>query len=138
MVAEQLGIQVFKSINQKGFIDSVYKSDLFFSVHGREIVPEEMLAIPPLGCVNVHPCLYKYKGANPVQRMLDDDNSKASVAVHYMVEKVDAGEVILEEFVDVAGTTVEEVYNELYPYYIKAISGNYEIRTMNNKGDANY
>lgn len=121
MVAEELGIPVFSSIEKEGFIKDVEKSDLFFSVHGREIVPKEMLMMPPLGCVNVHPCLYKYKGANPIGRMLDDKNSKASVGVHYMVEKVDEGEVIVEEFVDIAGKTVEEVYNELYPCYIKAI-----------------
>ena len=35
-----------------------------------------------------------------------------------MTEKLDSGEVIAEEFVDVAGaTTVCEVYNRLYPYY---------------------
>ena len=39
-----------------------------------------------------------------------------------MVEKVDAGEVIVEKFVDVSGkNTVGGVYNELYPYYALAI-----------------
>jgi methionyl-tRNA formyltransferase len=50
--------------------------------------------------------------------LLKDKNPKASVGVHYMTERVDAGEVIIEEFVDVSGKeTVVEVYNELYPYY---------------------
>jgi methionyl-tRNA formyltransferase len=39
-----------------------------------------------------------------------------------MTEQVDAGEVLVEEFVDVAGlTTVEHVYNRLYPVYALAI-----------------
>ena len=32
-----------------------------------------------------------------------------------------AGKVIIEEFVEIRGETVVEVYNELYPYYAKAI-----------------
>lgn len=122
MLAEQLNIPIFTTINEKGFINALRESDLLVSVHGREIVPKELLEIPRLGCINAHPCLYNYKGANPVERLLKDGNTKASVAVHYMVEKVDAGEVIVEEFVDVEGKkTVGEVYNELYPYYAAAL-----------------
>ena len=35
-----------------------------------------------------------------------------------MLEEVDAGEVIVEKFVNVSGkNTMDEVYNVLYPYY---------------------
>ncbi len=121
MLAEELKIPTFPSIHEKQFLDSVKEADLLFSVHGRQIVPKKILDIPSLGCVNVHPCLYKYKGANPIQRMLDDNNSKASIGIHYMVEDIDAGELIIEEFIDTMGRTVLEVYNELYPYYAKTI-----------------
>lgn len=118
MVAEEMDIPTYSSIKEDGFLEEVKESDILLSVHGREIVPKEYLDIPPLGCVNLHPCLYKYKGANPIGRLLEDGNSKASVAAHYMAEEVDTGEVIIEEFVDVEGKeSVEKVYNELYPYY---------------------
>ena len=121
-LAKKLNLPTFSSIKDDEFIKLVNKSDLLVSVHGREIVPIEILKIPPRGCINVHPCLYKYKGANPVERLLRDNNTRASVGVHYMVEKVDAGEVIVEKFVDVScKNTVGEVYNELYPYYALAI-----------------
>ena len=121
IIARELKIPVFSTVKNELFINNIKKSDLLFSVHGREIVPKEILDMPSLGCVNVHPCLYKYKGTKPIQRMLDDRNSKASIGIHYMVEDIDAGEVIIEEFVDTTGKTVVEVYNELYPYYAKAI-----------------
>jgi len=121
MLAKELKIPVFSSIHEERFIDTVKEADLLFSVHGRQIVPKEILDIPLLQCVNVHPCLYKYKGANPIQRMLDDSNSKASIGIHYMVEDVDAGKLIIEEFIDATGRTVLEVYNELYPHYAKTI-----------------
>lgn len=117
-LAKKLNLPIFSSIHEDKFIDLVSKSDLLVSVHGREIVPPKILKRPLIGCINVHPCLYKYKGADPVGRLLMGKNTKASVGVHYMVEKVDAGEVIVEKFVDVSGkNTVEEAYNVLYPYY---------------------
>lgn len=118
MLAEQLKIPTFTSIKDKNFVKMVEGSDILVSVHGREIAPPNILKIPPKRCINVHPCLYRYKGADPIGRLLKDKNTKASVGVHYMEEKLDAGEVIVEEFVDVSGReTVAEVYNELYPYY---------------------
>ncbi|MCK5629671.1 MAG: hypothetical protein KAI26_03570 [Nanoarchaeota archaeon] len=121
MLSEELKIPTFSSIHEKQYLDSVKEADLLFSVHGRQIVPKDILDMPLLGCVNVHPCLYKYKGTNPIQRMLDDNNSKASIGIHYMVKDIDAGKLIIEEFVDTTGRTVLEVYNELYPYYAKTI-----------------
>ena len=121
-VCEELGLQVFSSIHDKGFDKRLHGCDLLVSVHGREIIPSEMLKIPSLGCINVHPCLYQYKGSSPVEKLLRDGNTKASVGVHYMTEDVDSGEVITELFIDVSGKkTVEEVYNTLYPYYILSI-----------------
>jgi len=122
MIAEKLNLPIFSSIKEDKFIESLRTSDMLVSVHGREIVPPEWLEIPSKGCINVHPCLYRYRGANPIERLLRDGVTKASVGVHYMSDKIDSGEVIVEKFIDVSGKkTVEEIYNELYPYYILAI-----------------
>lgn len=122
IIAEKLNFLISPSIKEDRFVDALYKSDLLVSVHGKEVVPPEMLRIPSLGCINVHPCLYKYKGVNPIEKLLRDNNTKASVGVHYMSEEVDSGEVIVEKFVDVSGkNTIEEVYNQLYPYYALVI-----------------
>jgi methionyl-tRNA formyltransferase len=92
--------------------------DLLVSVHGREIVPPALLARPALGAINVHPCLSRYKGRDPIGRLLADGHSRASVGVHVMTERVDEGPVLAEEFVDVTGcTTHDAVYNRLYPSY---------------------
>lgn len=115
-------VPLFKSIKDEKFIDSLRGCDLLLSVHGREIVPQAIIKTPRLGAINVHPFLYKYKGADPIGRALADKEPKGSVGVHYMTDKVDEGEVIAEEFVDVSGImSVDGVYNKLYPYYSKAI-----------------
>ena len=67
-VLDSLGIAVYETIRDKDFIRSLTDADLLLSVHGREIVKSDMLKLPRFGAVNIHPYLYKYKGADPVER----------------------------------------------------------------------
>ena len=118
-VAKELELPIYQSV--KGIKPVIENCDLLISVHSREIIPTEILALPKLGGINVHPCLYKYKGARPVSRMLEDGETLASVGVHWMIEELDAGEVIVENFQKVKGKIPEEVYSELYPLYRKTL-----------------
>ena len=121
-LAAELGLARFASITQPEMERLLSASDLLVSVHCREIVPEKLLALPRSGAINVHPCLYRYKGARPVERLLRDGCTRASVGVHRMTERVDEGELLVEEFVDVTWRkTVDEVYNALYPFYALAL-----------------
>ncbi len=115
-------IPLYESVTSEGFFKKLKQSDILLSVHGREIVKPDLLELPKLGAINVHPYLYKYKGADPVRRALRDKEYKASVGVHRMEERVDEGKVLVEEFVDITGArSVEEAYNMLYPSYATAI-----------------
>lgn len=116
--AGKLGIVSYGSIRE---VPS-WTADIVVSVHGREIVPKEIFSIPRHGAINVHPCLYKYPGKNPVKRMLKDHETLASVGIHRMTTELDEGEVIKELFVDVTGkNTVDAIYNALYPVYSIAL-----------------
>jgi folate-dependent phosphoribosylglycinamide formyltransferase PurN len=121
-LAKKLGLPTYSSIKQPEVERLLFDSDLLVSTHAREIIPRKLLALPHMGGVNVHPCLYRYKGANPVERLLQDGGTQASVGVHRMTEIIDEGEVLAEEFVDVTGRkSVGEIYNELYPLYATAL-----------------
>jgi len=117
-ILKHFKIGLYPSIKKKKFIESLKKSDLLVSVHGREIVKQKELSLPRLGCINIHPYLYRYKGADPVGRALKDRCFEGSVGAHMMTENIDSGKVLVEEFVNVSGAkTVDEIYNKLYPYY---------------------
>lgn len=117
-----LHIPVYKSIKEEGFIKKLKRSNLLLSVHGREVVEPALLNLPKLRAVNIHPYLYKYKGADPVGRALKDKEFHASVGAHLMEEKVDEGRVLVEEFIDANGARSRaEIYNQLYPLYAKMI-----------------
>jgi len=115
-------VPVSDSINDAAFILALHKADLLLSVHGREVVPSELLAKPSRGSVNVHPFLYAYKGKDPVGRALNEGNFKASVGAHIMTDELDGGKLLVEEFLDISGTkTREEAYEKLYPVYQRVV-----------------
>lgn len=118
VLAQSLDLPVVDSIHKPSVYKWFQDSDLLVCVHGREIVPKGLLSLPRDGGINVHPCLYAYKGSHPIERLLLDHNHQASVGVHRMTEDVDGGEVLMEEFVDVSGLReVQEIYQVLYPWY---------------------
>jgi methionyl-tRNA formyltransferase len=114
-------VQKPNNINDEGFVDYLEKKapDLFVSCHGRQIIKSRILQ--NWKAINMHPCLFKYPGADPIDRLLEDGEKRISVAVHYMTEKVDEGEVIVELFKERESDTAVGVYNELYPLYSKAL-----------------
>jgi methionyl-tRNA formyltransferase len=68
--------------------------DLIVSAGFRHIVPDDILAVPDLGAVNLHNSYLPYnRGANAnVWSILDDH--PAGVSMHYMTAETDAGPII--------------------------------------------
>lgn len=63
--------------------------------YGR-ILPEEVLAIPPKGCINVHASLLpKYRGAGPIQWSVINGEQETGVTTMYMEKGLDTGDMIL-------------------------------------------
>ena len=58
----------------------------------------DILNFPPLGCINLHPSLLPaYRGAAPIQRAIMSGEKTTGVTVLYMVSRLDAGDIILQE-----------------------------------------
>ena len=71
------------------------KPDIIIVVAFGQILPEELLAIPPYGCVNVHASLLpKYRGAAPIQRVIMDGEKESGVTTMYMAKGLDTGDMI--------------------------------------------
>lgn len=107
-------------------LDSLGEFDLFLSVHGNKIIPKEYLVEGKF--VNVHPCLGKYNGRNPVKRYIENKDTEANVSSHYMIEKVDEGELIYElGFETPVCNTYADFYNVALPMYFKVIDRTLKI-----------
>ena len=71
--------------------------------YGR-ILPQKVLDIPKLGCVNIHASLLpQYRGSAPYQWAVLDGLKETGVTAQHMAAKMDAGDII-----DVAKTPIGE------------------------------
>ncbi len=71
------------------------KPDLIVTAAYGQILPKDLLDAPRLGCINVHASLLpKYRGGAPIHQAVIDGESETGVTIMYMVEKLDAGDII--------------------------------------------
>ncbi len=69
--------------------------ELILVVAYGQILSEDVLRIPPYGCVNVHASLLpKYRGAAPIQRVIMDGEKVSGVTTMYMAKGLDTGDMI--------------------------------------------
>ncbi len=67
-----------------------------------QLLPEAVLALPPRGCINLHPSLLPaYRGAAPIIRAVMNGEEKTGVTTFYMTTRLDAGDIILQEEVPI-------------------------------------
>jgi methionyl-tRNA formyltransferase len=63
-----------------------------------QYIPTRVLEIPSNGVINVHPSLLpKYRGAAPLQWSIASGETISGVTIFYVVKKMDAGDIILQE-----------------------------------------
>ena len=71
------------------------KPDLIVTAAYGQILPKDLLDVPRLGCINVHASLLpKYRGGAPIHQAVIDGEAETGVTIMYMVEKLDAGDII--------------------------------------------
>ena len=63
-----------------------------------QLLPKDLLDIPPYGCINVHASLLpKYRGASPIQYAIINGEEETGVTIQYMDVKLDTGDMILKD-----------------------------------------
>jgi methionyl-tRNA formyltransferase len=73
------------------------RPDLLVSIAASQILRQPVLDVPRLGCINMHAApLPRYQGMMPNFWTLVHGEPEAAVTIHHMVEKLDAGDVILQ------------------------------------------
>ena len=60
------------------------------------ILPASVLAIPPLGCLNIHASLLpRWRGAAPIHRAIEAGDRETGVTIMQMDEGLDTGPMLL-------------------------------------------
>lgn len=115
-IALQNGIPVFQPIKMK---DSEALSvlrqlspDIIVVVAYGKVLPQEILAIPRLGCINVHASLLpRYRGAAPIQWSVINGEQTTGVTTMQMDAGLDTGDILLVSETKIAP---DETSGELY------------------------
>ncbi|MCM3003825.1 methionyl-tRNA formyltransferase [Priestia koreensis] len=72
-----------------------YEPDLIVTAAFGQILPKAILDAPRLGCINVHASLLpELRGGAPIHYSILQGKPKTGVTIMYMVEKLDAGDIL--------------------------------------------
>ncbi|MGI5963082.1 MAG: methionyl-tRNA formyltransferase [Lawsonibacter sp.] len=84
------------------------------AAYGR-ILPDDILNLPPKGCINVHSSLLpKYRGSAPIHWAVIQGEEETGVTIMHMASELDAGDIIDQISTPIApDETVESVHDRL-------------------------
>ena len=82
---------------------SKYDADLYVVAAFGQILTQEILDMPPFGCVNIHASLLpKYRGAAPIQWAILDGETVTGVTIQQMNAGIDTGDILSKVCVDIS------------------------------------
>jgi methionyl-tRNA formyltransferase len=120
--AERHGWKVIRSRGKdphsQEFI-SAAKPDLLWITDFRYLIPPGMVALAPLGAVNLHPSLLPaYRGRASINWAILNGETKLGLTGHFVDEGVDTGDIIEQISYDIReDQDVGDCLNILYPLY---------------------
>jgi methionyl-tRNA formyltransferase len=122
------------------------KPDLIFSIYYRKILRQNVLDIPKLGCINIHPAILpKGRGPAPTMWNILQGDEFAGSTIHYMVEDVDAGDIIDQKIIRINNRTGFELNMDLMNACYELFVNNFDLicagennRVPQNHEDAEY
>lgn len=95
-------------LDYQEIIDS--KPDLIITCAYGQFIPDEILALPKYGSINVHASLLpKYRGGAPIQRAIINGEKTTGITIMYMDSKMDAGDIISTREIDILDTDTSDV-----------------------------
>jgi methionyl-tRNA formyltransferase len=89
--------------------------DLIVTAAFGQILPKRLLEAPKYGCINVHASLLpELRGGAPIHYAILQGKVKTGISIMYMVEKLDAGDIISQVEVPITETDhVGNLHNKL-------------------------
>jgi methionyl-tRNA formyltransferase len=110
-------VEVVADVNAASFARSLreYAPDLVVMASFDQIVRPELLAIPRLGWMNIHPSrLPRHRGPDPIYWAIAEGDAEAGITLHWTVERIDAGPILEQRVTqilpaDTAGTLTKRL-----------------------------
>jgi methionyl-tRNA formyltransferase len=111
-----------------------------------QILSQEILDIPPHGCINVHGSLLpRYRGAAPMQWCVINGETKTGITTMMMDAGLDTGDMLLKEELPIGpDMTLEEVHDSLMEMGAQVLMKTIEelcagtLKRVPQEGESNY
>jgi methionyl-tRNA formyltransferase len=76
--------------------------DLVISIYLNQLIKRELVHLPRLGCLNIHPALLpRNRGLFPYFWAVANGEQETGVTLHWVDEKFDTGDILLQEVVPI-------------------------------------
>lgn len=117
--ALELGLRVLQPEKVKKNTELVellqdYAPDVIAVAAYGQILPETILEIPRLGCINVHGSLLpKLRGAAPIQRAILDGEEETGITIMYMEKGLDTGDMLATCRTPIGRKNAAQLHDEL-------------------------
>jgi methionyl-tRNA formyltransferase len=103
--AEEIGVAVHQPTSLKDqveLINSLHADAMVVVAYGM-LLPQSILDIPPLGCINIHASILpRWRGAAPIQRAIEAGDSQTGVSIMRMELGLDTGPVFKTLTLDIS------------------------------------
>ena len=119
VLAAEAGIPVYQPEKVRtGEFMQVLKDlapDVMIVVAFGQILSQEILDLPPLGCINIHASLLpKYRGAAPINWCIINGEKSTGVTAMYMDRGVDTGDIIIKKEIPIGeDENAEELHDRM-------------------------
>ena len=129
-----------------GYLRELAPELIVVAAYGR-ILPDEILALPPRGCINVHSSLLpKYRGAAPINWAILNGEAVTGVTIMHMAPALDAGDIIAQASTPIGAdetaptltARLAELGAELLVSAVEAIGAGTAARTPQDEADSTY
>lgn len=113
------GIPVYQpeKIRQKEELEKIFalEPELIVTAAFGQILPNQLLKAPKMGCINVHASLLpELRGGAPIHYAIIEGKEKTGITIMYMVEKLDAGDILAQVEVPITETdTVGSLHDKM-------------------------
>ncbi|MBR5248488.1 MAG: methionyl-tRNA formyltransferase [Lachnospiraceae bacterium] len=92
-----------------------YPADIFVVAAFGQILSQQILDMPPYGCLNIHASLLpRYRGASPIQNVILNGEEKTGVTIMQMNAGLDTGDMLYKKEIDIdRKDTFETLHDKL-------------------------
>lgn len=148
-LAHQIPVVQPQRLREPGVLEELaaFRPELIVVVAYGKILPRDIFALPPLGCINVHSSLLpKYRGAAPINWAVINGEQETGVTIMDIAEALDAGDMLARTVTPIdPDESVETLHNrlaglgaELLSGTVRQIAAGEVRRTPQDEGQATY